>query len=193
MDVSLPIRAVVPSLDGPVLQALSASNAPVSLSELHRRTGEGSVSGVRRVLERMVDHGLVLRQPGGYELNRDHLAADAVVMLTGLHGRLRERLREWLAARDEPIVAVGLYGSLARRDGSTDSDIDLVVITARSTSTELRDELAATVERWTGNPAQVAVLTEDQVEQLHSQASAIISSWSEEMEMVVGDPSALGL
>lgn len=193
MDVSSPIRTVVPSLDGPVLQALSASNAPASLSQVHRRTGEGSVSGVRRVLERMVTHGLVLRQPGGYVLNREHLAADAVLLLTGLHGRFRERLRDWVAARDEPIVAVGLYGSAARRDGSTDSDIDLVVVTSSPTDPQLRDDLAATVERWTGNRAQVVALTAKQVEQLHAQASPIVASWVDELEMIEGDPRALGL
>jgi len=193
VDVSLPIRSVIPSLDGPVLQALSRSNAPASLSDVHRRTGEGSVSGVRRVLERMVEHGLVLHGPGGYVLNREHLAADAILLLTGLHGRFRERLRDWVGARHEPVVAVGLYGSLARRDGSADSDVDLVVVTAGPTGTELRDELSEAVEQWTGNPAQVVVLTADEVGQLHAQTAGIVASWEHEMEMIVGDRSALGL
>lgn len=193
MDVSMPIRAVVPSLDGPVLQALSRSNAPASLSELHRRTGDGSLSGVRRVLERMAVHGLVLRQPGGYVLNREHLAADAVLLLTGLHGVFLERLRTWVGARNEPVLAVGSYGSLVRRDGSTDSDIDLVVVIAEPTETDLRDELSTVVERWTGNPAQVVVLTVEEVEQLHVQMPGIVATWRQELEMIVGDRRALGL
>jgi predicted nucleotidyltransferase len=193
VDVSLPIRSVIPSLDGPVLHALSTSNAPASLSDLHRRTGEGSVSGVRRVLERMVEHGLVLREPGGYVLNREHLAADAVLLLTGLHGKFRERLRAWVGARHEPVVAVGLYGSLARRDGSVDSDVDLVLVTAAPTGPELREELSAAVEQWTGNRAQVVVLTVDEVDQLHAQPAGIVASWAHEIEMIVGDRSAVGL
>jgi len=193
VDVSSPIRSVIPSLDGPVLDALSRSNAPASLSELHRRAAEGSVSGVRRVLERMVEHGLVLHVPGGYVLNREHLAADAVLLLAGLHGKFRERLREWVSTRHEPVVAVGLYGSLARRDGSADSDVDLVVVVAEQTGTELRDELAAAVELWTGNPAQVVVLTAAEVEALHAQTAAIVASWEEELQMVLGARSAFGL
>lgn len=193
MDVSLPIRSVIPSLDGPVLQALSTSNAPAPLSDLHRRAGEGSVSGVRRVLERMVEHGLVLHESGGYVLNREHLAAAAVLLLTGLHGMLRERLRDWVADRREPVVAVGLYGSVARRDGSPDSDIDLVVLTAEPTGPQLRDELSAAVEQWTGNPAQVVVLTVDAVGQLHEQGAGVVASWADDIEMIVGERSALGL
>lgn len=193
MDVGLPIRSVIPSLDGPVLQALSRSNAPTSLSDLHRRAAEGSVSGVRRVLERMVEHGLVLREPGGYVLNRQHLAADAVLHLTSLHGRFRERLRGWIDTRQEPIVAVGLYGSMARRDGSPDSDVDLVVVTTEETGTALRDELSAAVEEWTGNSAQVVVLTSEEVGQLRAQDAGILATWADEVEMLVGDRAGLGL
>jgi predicted nucleotidyltransferase len=193
VDVRSPIRSVIPSLDGPVLQALSRSNAPASLSDLHRRAGAGSVSGVRRVLERMVEHGLVLRQPGGYVLNRDHLAAEGILSLTALHGRFRQRLRDWIDACAEPVIAVGLYGSMARRDGSPDSDIDLIVVTDGAASRELRDELSAAVERWTGNAAQVAVLTTDEIGELHAGTGGIVATWEDEVEMIVGDRSALGL
>ena len=73
MDVSMPITAVVPSLDGPVLAALAATAAPMGLAAVHGRAGRGSKSGVRSVLLRMVDEGLVLEVPGDYVLSRHHL------------------------------------------------------------------------------------------------------------------------
>lgn len=141
----------------------------------------------------MVEHGLVLHEPGGYVLNRHHLAADAVLALASLHGMLRQRLRDWFTDRPEPVVVVGLYGSVARRDGTPDSDIDLLVLTAEPTGPQLRDELSAVVEQWTGNPAQVVVLTVDEVEQLREQDAGVLTSWTEDMEMIVGERRALGL
>lgn len=93
MDVSMPIKTVVPSLDGPVLAALAATAMPMGLATVHTRAGRGSKSGVRSVLLRMVDEGLVLEVPGGYMLNRDHIAAPAVEMLATLHGELTSRIR----------------------------------------------------------------------------------------------------
>lgn len=43
----------------------------------------------------LVEHGVVEEVPGGFRLNRDHLAADAIVSLASLHGALVERLRHW--------------------------------------------------------------------------------------------------
>lgn len=77
----MPITTVVPSLDGPVLVALAATTTPMGLATVHARAGRGSKSGVRAVLLRMVGEGLVLEVPGGYVLNRDHLATPAVELL----------------------------------------------------------------------------------------------------------------
>jgi hypothetical protein len=76
----------VPTLDGPVLVVLAATTAPLSLAEVHRRAGEGSKSGIRRVLLRLVSESVVHEVPGGYLLNREHLVAPAVELLANLYG-----------------------------------------------------------------------------------------------------------
>lgn len=78
VDVSLPMASVIPSLDGPVLSALAGTTAPLTLTHVHRLAGRGSLAGVRRVLLHLADVGLVHQVPGGFVLNRAHLAAPAV-------------------------------------------------------------------------------------------------------------------
>ncbi|MGH9185278.1 MAG: hypothetical protein ACRD0U_05630, partial [Acidimicrobiales bacterium] len=88
MNVSNPIWSVIPSLDGAVLSALAGTAAPLNLSAVHKLAGRGSLSGVRRVLIRLVGTGIVLDVPGGYVLNRDHVAATAIESLANLWGEV---------------------------------------------------------------------------------------------------------
>jgi predicted nucleotidyltransferase len=191
MDVSLPIRTVIPSLDGPVLQTLAVSTVPTSLTRVHQRAGTGSLSGIRKVLKRLVEHGLVREVPGGYVLNRDHVAAPAVLLLAQLHGEAASRITEWLRDRPEDVLAAGLFGSVARRDGGTTSDVDIVVVTASPADPELADDLADAIERWTGNRGQVVLLTREEAEQLRDQRRSIVASWHSDLQMLLGDRSTV--
>jgi len=192
MDVSMPITAVVPSLDGPVLGALAASATPTGLAAIHARTGRGSKSGVRSVLLRMVDQGLVLEVPGGYVLNGDHIAAPAVELLATLHGELTSRIRaaveEWLT----PPVLVGMFGSAARRDGDVSSDIDVLVVSDDPDLDDCVDELADAIRRWTGNRAQVIGRTPKEIAGLRRTKEPILSEWTRDLVVIVGERAALG-
>lgn len=191
MDVSMPISSVVPSLDGPVLAALAATNAPLSLAEVHDRAGRGSKSGVRQVLLRMVDDGLVVAVPGGYVLNREHLAAPAVVLLANLHGELARRLRTAVEAWTGNVLLVGLFGSAARRDGDASSDIDVLVVSDAADLDTFRDELSTLVRAWTGNRAQVIGVTPAELRRLRRAKEPIVAGWERDLVVVSGDRRAL--
>jgi predicted nucleotidyltransferase len=190
VDVSLPMRAVVPTLDGPVLAVLTTTTEPLSLAELHRRTGDRSKSGIRRVLLRLVAEGLVHEVPGGYLLNRDHLAAPAVELLTNLHGELLARIRGTVGTWSPPPRFVGLFGSAARRDGDATSDIDLVVISDVPVEDEV-DGLRRRIEAWTGNTAQIIRLTPADVRRLRRAKEPIVAAWETELVVIWGDRQAL--
>ena len=191
MDLSDPIRSVVACLHGPVLGTLARTTAPMRLTDVHERVRDASVAGVRKVLLALVDDGLVVRVPGGYVLNREHVAADGVVALAGLHGALVERIRSWLEGRDEPVVAAGLYGSAARRDGGSDSDVDLVVVVENGEVDALVDELADAVERWTGNRGHVQGLTVDEHARLLDEAPPLVEAWRRDLQPIVGTRRSL--
>jgi len=77
MDVSSPLRSLVPSLDSAVLDVLSRSESSFGPTQVVRQAGRGSRAGIQLVLDRLVEHGLVLAEPTNrghmYRLNRDHL------------------------------------------------------------------------------------------------------------------------
>ena len=191
MDVSMPITAVVPSLDGPVLAALAATATPMGLAAVHARAGQGSKSGVRSVLLRMVDEGIVLEVPGGYVLNRDHIAAPAVEMLATLHGELISRIRAAVEECPTPEL-VGMFGSAARRDGDASSDIDVIVVSDDPDLDDRVDELAEGIRRWTGNRAQVIGRTPKEIARLRRAKEPILSEWARDLVVIVGERSSLG-
>ena len=90
----------MPTLDGPVLLTLAKLTGPVTGRQVHQLTGIGSEAGVRKVLTRLVRHGLVREYPAGgaylCSINREHLAWPAVEELAGMRGQLLARLRQAL-------------------------------------------------------------------------------------------------
>lgn len=192
MDVSMPITTVVPSLNGPVLAALATTATPMGLATVHRRAGRGSKSGVRSVLVRMVEEGVVLEVPGGYVLNRDHIAAPAVEMLASLHGELTSRIRAAVEEWPTRPTLVGMFGSAARRDGDASSDIDVLVVSAAPDLDDRTDELAAQIRRWTGNRAQVIGRTPEEIARLARTKEPILSEWTRDLLVIAGERTALG-
>lgn len=191
MNVSTPIASVVPSLDGPVLTALAATTAPLGLAEVHARAEQGSKSGVRSVLLRLIDVGLVQEVPGGYVLNREHIAAPAVELLARLHGELARRIRSAVDEWPTQPELVGIFGSAARRDGDTSSDIDVLVVTDDPDVNEQVDALAERIRSWTGNRAQVVARSPSDLARMRTAGEPILSEWNRDLVVIAGNRSAL--
>lgn len=132
MDLAAPYRAVVPSLDGPVLRVLASTTRPLSGLEVHRLAAAGSSSGVRKVLGRLVAQGLATVFEAGpsllYTANREHLAWPAVQSLMTMRQRLFESMAMDVGGWQVQPVLVGVFGSAARGDGRASSDVDLLVV-----------------------------------------------------------------
>src|SRR4051812_5097006 len=98
MDIRHPLSTVTPTLDGDVLVALAGVDAELTGREVHRLANRGSEHGVRKVLDRLVEEGVVTSRRAGsaklYKLNREHLAAPAIEALAGMHRELLRRMRE---------------------------------------------------------------------------------------------------
>lgn len=173
MDLAHPLRVVTPTVDADVLSVLSLGNSSFTAPGVHRVAGEHSEAGIRKSLKRLTCQGIVLAERAGnawlYRLNRDHLAAPAIIAIARLRQTLLERIRDEVEQWAESPVYVALFGSAATGVMRLDSDIDLFVV--RPDEVEFGDEswdakvtkLEALVTCWTGNDARVLEYSEAEV------------------------------
>ncbi len=192
MDVSRPVQAVTPTLDGSILVALAGTTAPLTLTEMVQLLQSGSKSGVRSSALRLVSQGSVLAVPGGYLLNRDHLAAPAVLVLAGMRSELLRRIGEFTDQWEVAPLLLGTFGSFARRDGDADSDIDLLLVAKAKNSDEQAGNLAERVRAWTGNECHVMVLTPADITRMQRAKEGILKEWDQDLVMVRGSIGVLG-
>ena len=185
VNVSRPYTAVCPSLDGEVLQALAGTKMAMTGRQAARLTGRNSHSGVLDVLNRLTEHGLVdrveLNRAFLFSLNRDHLAYPAVIALAGIRvallGLIQQELDTW---QIEP-VHVSLFGSTARGDGDTQSDIDLFVVRPAEVLQEDHrwrehlSELEYRISRSTGNRAAILEVSETELPRLAADEPPIVA------------------
>ena len=160
MDLGSPVLDVAPAVRGALLQALARLEQPVTRRQLAAAAGvaPGNASAV---IEDLIRVGLVSETAAGRSsmvvLNRSHLAAGPVLALAGLRGelirRLRRRLSEW-----PDLLGAWLFGSVARGDADSDSDVDLLIVADDLQSPDLHERLVrlhADVRSWTGNDLQL--------------------------------------
>ena len=164
MEMSHPLRVVTASLDGDLLAVLAQADASFTGRQLARMVG-ASTEGARKALTRLVTQGIVERHAAGsaqmFRLNRDHLAAPAILALASLREVLLSRLRERFSGWDPAPLYSALFGSSARGQERPDSDLDVFVLRPASAATDdprWRDQLehlAQDVTSWTGNDVRV--------------------------------------
>lgn len=186
MDVGRPYTAVSPSLDGDVLVALSRTTRPLTGRRVAELVSRGSPDGVRKALDRLVDQGIVLREPAGralmHTLNREHLAAPAVEALAVMRRDLLSRLRGAVSSWSPPPVHASLFGSAARGDGDADSDIDIFLVRSNGIDEDDRrwreqhERLATDVLTWTGNHAALVEASEDQLTEMIRSSAPILNA-----------------
>ncbi len=160
MDLGSPVRDVAPAVRGALLQALARLEHPVTRRRL-AAVAAVAPGNASTVIEELIRAGLVSETVAGRSsmvvLNRNHLAAGPVLALAGLRGelirRLRERLSSWLE-----LHGAWLFGSVARGDADSDSDVDVLIVADNLHSHDLHERLSrlhADVRSWTGNDLQL--------------------------------------
>lgn len=169
MDLARPYSAVVPTVDGDVLVALAATTRPLTGRQVAHLVRRGSQKAVSVALARLVEQGLVRREEAGsaylHVLNRDHVAAGAVAELASLRTELLRRLREAFTGWNPAPHHASLFGSAARADGDTRSDVDILLVRGPQVTDEDEawrsqvHELAEAVLSWTGNHAGIIELS----------------------------------
>ncbi|MEI8410445.1 MULTISPECIES: nucleotidyltransferase domain-containing protein [unclassified Kribbella] len=195
MDMSQPIGTVVPTLDGPVLAVLARTSQPLTGRKVHQFAGSGSETGTRNVLRRLARTGLITATEVGasvqYALNREHLAARAVLELTSLRQRLFDRIRDAIEHWPVKPTHASIFGSTARGDGDLDSDVDLLLVHGFTDDPPLAwdeeaGELAIQVYVWTGNHVQIYELSESDLAEHLQAGEPIVDEWARDAVTVYG-------
>lgn len=133
--------------------------------QITRLVADASEPGIRKVLRRLADQGIVLEQRVGtqytYLANRDHLMWPAVEAASTLTERLDGQIRSHVESWSTTAISVELFGSAATGRATSDSDIDLILYRPHLTEDEQVTwdgqvaDLRSAVERWTGNPCEI--------------------------------------
>jgi DNA-binding transcriptional ArsR family regulator len=179
MDFRRPLEAVTPTLDGDVLSVLARGDVEMTGREIQRVIGHGSHQGVRNAADRLTGQGVVSRRSAGnanlYRLNRDHVAASWIEGLADLAAQVLARLRDEIAGWEQAPVLVVLFGSVARGDGTPQSDLDLLVVRPSGCEVDapVWREQVAELERlgtaWTGNDTRILEFAEQELAQADQQ------------------------
>lgn len=196
MDVARPYNALGPTLDAGVLSVLSGTTRPLTGRETARLLGRRTHSGVLDALNRLTEQGLVDREEAGraflFTLNREHLAAPAVDLIAQMRGEFFDRLARQVDSWEIPAAHVSLFGSVSRGEGDTNSDIDLFVVRPAGVDheeprwREQLDLLTRKVQRWTGNPARIVELGEEEMPRLRKEERPILAELRADAITVAG-------
>jgi len=179
VDLSNPIRSVIPVGQGEVLAVLARTDRPLTGRRVAELTdGRLSQKGTNLALRALVGSGLVVveAQPPAnlYRLNRQHLAAPSIEALVALRDRLIAAMAEHIDAWKVRTEGAWIFGSAARGDGDETSDIDVLVLRPTQVDDDIWDDqveqFAAAVTAWTGNRCEVVEYTSEEFAELMGRA-----------------------
>ena len=165
--------------------------------EVARRAG-ASQPAVQEALKHFVEHGLVRSQPAGaanlYSLNEQHLLIAAIDQAFDVRAKFVSRMAQAIGNWEIPPPHVSLFGSMARADGDTQSDIDLLVLRPEVADEEAElvwhgqlDTLVHEVKLWTGNRTAVVELNSDELQTMNRTKHRLLDEIRRDGIRVCGD------
>lgn len=200
MDLSRPWAPIRSPIDMEVLRVLRGTTRPLTGREVARLVRAGSQPSVNASLRRLSEEGLVRVEEAGnaylYTFNREHLAAPAVEILADVRAELQRRVRDEISGWQVAPVHLSIFGSAARGDGNTASDIDIFVVRPRDVPDEdphwreQLDTLSDHVLAWTGNHAGLSEVSETEVRRLRRERPPIVEDLSEDAITIAGPEPA---
>ena len=165
MNLSEPLEGLTSGVEAAVLRVLSRTDVGFSGRQVHGLANRGSTSSVHRALAGFVHLGLVsaeARPPSiVYRINRQHALWPVIELGLETRSKVFDSIRGF-CTEDLPEdldLTVVVYGSVARRESTIDSDIDLFVVypdgTDEDAASDFSYRLTRQVEQLTGNEAQI--------------------------------------
>jgi hypothetical protein len=134
VDFIRPVQTVIPGAQGRILAVLAETSAELNLRTVARLSGV-SLAHASRVMPVLVDLGMVERREAPpsalFRFVPDNVASRAVTALTRTRETVLADMASGVARLNPPPVSVVVFGSFARGEADSESDIDIVVVRPR--------------------------------------------------------------
>lgn len=184
MNLSRPWAPIRSPIDMEVVLVLRGTTRLLTGREVARLVRAGSQPAVNSSLRRLTVEGILRAQEAGnaylYTFNREHLAAPALELLADIRLELERRLLAELADWTIAPEHLSIFGSAARGDGDTRSDIDVFVVRPSRVSEEdarwrlQLDQLSDYVQTWTGNHLALSEVSAADVRRLRRERPPVV-------------------
>jgi predicted nucleotidyltransferase len=200
MNLSRPWAPIHSPLDMEVVLVLRGTTRPLTGREVARLVRAGSQPAVNTALRRLAEEGVATAVEAGnaylYTLNREHLATPALELLAAIPAELERRIRSEVAEWTIVPAHVSVFGSAARRDGDTRSDVDLFIVRpARLSEDDVRwraqlERLSDRIYAWTGNHAGLSEVAAADVRRLRREHPPIVGELQRDAITLAGPTPA---
>ena len=131
MNTGEPTDIVLPRATAAVFRVLVGADASFSIRQLARVAGVSAPRAVE-IVNHASERGLILVEQAGRSrmcrFNREHLAAGAVIELVAIRERMLRAIEDEIASWSIAPLHASLFGSVARGEGDTNSDLDLLLV-----------------------------------------------------------------
>jgi predicted nucleotidyltransferase len=163
-------------------------------NELIKLTGAGS-GAVQRELKRLTDSGLVTSEMRGnqrhFQANSQSPIFNELTQIVQKTFGLAHPIREALASYRDAIRCAFIFGSVAKRQDTVMSDIDLFVVSNELTYSDLINQLLGT-EVKLGRGINTTIYTEPDVRKRISEGNAFLMRILEQPKIwIIGNESDL--
>jgi DNA-binding transcriptional ArsR family regulator len=199
VDFIRPVQSVIPGAQGRILAVLAETSAELNLRSIARLSGV-SLAQTSRVMPSLVELGVVERREAPpsalFRFVPDNIASRAITSLTLARPTVLAEMGTTAARLDAPPVCVVVFGSFARGEADSRSDIDLLVVRPRRVDEEDPawrhdlDEWAGQVSRLTGNRTEVLEVGEAELPRLLRGRKPLWADIQRDGVVVFGSPLA---
>jgi len=198
MNLSEPLDGITSAVEAAALRVLARADTGFSGRQVHTLAGVGSTSSVHRALTGLVRIGVVTAEPSPpsimYRINRQHVLWPVIELGLAARTRVFEGIRDF--CKEQLPKTLGLtvmvYGSVARRDSTLDSDIDLFVVYPDGIDEDARSDISYQIanylQRTTGSEAQLYAVERTELSQRIAENDPLVAKVLADGILVYGAP-----
>lgn len=187
MNTGEPTDIVLPRATAAVFRVLVGADASFSIRQLARIAGVSAPRAVE-IVNRASERGLILVEQGGRSrmcrFNREHLAAGAIIELITIRERMLHAIEDEIASWKIAPLHASLFGSAARGEGDTSSDLDLLLVRPTDELEEDWEEQKYTsgvrLTTKIGNPVSWFDISRTELRRSMRASEPIIAQWKKE-------------